>query len=65
MFIDGDCHFKILSKIDNIYKPEYEKGLKYDDKYLNINWEIEGSSVILSEKDKKNENFDIKAVYFK
>ncbi len=41
-------------KIDNIYAPEYEKGIAFDDKTLGIDWKIKPEDIILSEKDKKN-----------
>ncbi|MDF9844040.1 MULTISPECIES: dTDP-4-dehydrorhamnose 3,5-epimerase [unclassified Paenibacillus] len=46
-----DSTFYYLS--DNKYYPEYDSGIRWDDKDLNINWEMDGSiEVILSEKDK-------------
>jgi dTDP-4-dehydrorhamnose 3,5-epimerase len=54
----------VLYKIDNIYKPEYERGLKYNDAFFNINWEIPQNLIVLSEKDKKNEDFNLNETYF-
>lgn len=56
----GFAHgFSVLSetavfayKVDNTYAPEYDAGIKYDDKYLNINWGLTENEVQLSEKDK-------------
>ena len=39
-------------KVDNTYAPEYDAGIKYDDKDLNINWGLAEEEVQLSEKDK-------------
>ena len=39
-------------KVDNTYAPEYDAGIKYDDKDLNINWGLAEEVVQLSEKDK-------------
>lgn len=39
-------------KVDNRYAPDYDLGIKWDDKQLNINWKIRSEEVILSEKDK-------------
>ncbi len=41
-------------KIDNIYAPEYERGIAFNDKGLGIDWKIKPEDIILSEKDKKN-----------
>jgi len=39
-------------KVDNTYAPEFDAGIKYDDKELNINWGITEEEIQLSEKDK-------------
>ena len=39
-------------KVDNTYAPEYDAGIRYDDKELNINWGITEEEIQLSEKDK-------------
>jgi len=69
---EGFAHgFSVLSetavvsyKINNIYSPEYERAIKYDDKILNIDWKIESEKFIVSEKDKKNDYFDRSKIYF-
>jgi dTDP-4-dehydrorhamnose 3,5-epimerase len=40
-------------KVDNTYAPEYDAGIKYDDKELNIDWGLTEGEVQLSAKDKK------------
>ncbi|MBT0883486.1 dTDP-4-dehydrorhamnose 3,5-epimerase [Campylobacter sp. 2018MI13] len=37
-------------KVDNYYSKEHERGIIYNDKYLNINWNCD--NMILSDKDK-------------
>ncbi len=44
-------------KVDNKYSPEHEAGIKHNDDYLNINWQIDTENIILSEKDKLNKVF--------
>ncbi len=44
-------------KCDNIYMPSADGGIKYNDKELNVNWEIPKEKQIVSEKDKLNPNF--------
>jgi dTDP-4-dehydrorhamnose 3,5-epimerase len=40
-------------KVDNIYSPENESGILYNDPYLSIDWRFTEASLKLSEKDKK------------
>ena len=61
----GFAHgFSVLSdsavfayKVDNTYAPEYDAGIKYDDKELNINWSLTEEEIQLSEKDKNLSSF--------
>ena len=56
----GFAHgFSVLSdtavfayKVDNIYAPESDSGIRHDDKDLNIDWGLNKERVQLSEKDK-------------
>ena len=56
----GFAHgFSVLSntvvfayKVDNIYAPESDSGIRYDDKDLNIDWGLPIEDAQLSEKDK-------------
>lgn len=43
---------EVFYKCDNFYAPEYEAGLIYNDATLQIDWQLEESELILSEKDK-------------
>ena len=40
-------------KVDNIYAPDHEAGVRWNDKDLNIKWGVDGGEVIVSEKDAK------------
>ena len=40
-------------KVTNFYDKASEIGVRWDDKDLNVNWGIDPSEVILSEKDKE------------
>ena len=59
----GFAHgFSVLSqevifqyKCDNLYAPQSEGALAWDDSDLNINWRIPTNQIILSEKDKHHE----------
>lgn len=39
-------------KVDNIYAPSHDSGILYNDPALNIDWQIDDSLLLLSEKDK-------------
>ena len=41
----------VLYKVDQVYHKDSERGIRYDDPVLNIDWQVEPSEVIVSEKD--------------
>ena len=41
----------VLYKVDSAYDKESERGIRYDDPTLNIDWKINSQEVIVSEKD--------------
>jgi len=45
-------------KCDNLYAPNHEGGILYNDPKLNIDWIIPEKDIIVSEKDKKNPLID-------
>jgi dTDP-4-dehydrorhamnose 3,5-epimerase len=61
----GFAHgFSVLSKTaiiqykcDNFYKPAYERGIMLNDPALGIDWKIDISKAIISERDLKNPHF--------
>lgn len=50
-------------KIDNVYTPEAERTICYNDNSLNIDWPIAEFELIMSEKDKNAPSFE-NAEYF-
>ena len=38
-------------KVDNTYAPEFDAGIRWNDKELNIQWDIDDSEVMISAKD--------------
>ena len=38
-------------KVDNMYAPEYDEGIRWDDPVLDIQWGISQSKVLVSERD--------------
>ena len=41
----------VLYKVDQLYHKESERGIRYDDSILAIDWQLEPNEVIVSEKD--------------
>jgi len=44
-------------KVDNNYAPKFEDGIIWNDKDLNIDWQIMNEAILLSEKDKTLQQF--------
>lgn len=46
-------------KCTNLYHPEYDSGIIWNDKEINIQWPLEGiDEILLSDKDKKQQTFE-------
>jgi dTDP-4-dehydrorhamnose 3,5-epimerase len=45
-------------KVDKYYEPGNELGIKFDDRYLNIDWILDNDEIILSAKDKTLKSFE-------
>ena len=45
-------------KVDQYYAPEHEDGLIYNDQEIGIDWQVEESDILLSKKDKENDNLE-------
>ena len=61
-FLTLEDNTEIFYKCDNFYNPKSEAGIIWNDKDLNIDWNLEKynikeSELIISEKDKKNTSF--------
>ncbi|WP_348799463.1 dTDP-4-dehydrorhamnose 3,5-epimerase [Flavobacterium adhaerens] len=41
----------VLYKVDQSYHKESERGIRYDDPTLNIDWQVDAAEAIVSEKD--------------
>ena len=39
-------------KVDNYYAPEHDRGIAFDDKKLNIDWQLSAEELQLSDKDR-------------
>lgn len=47
----------VFYKCDEFYSPQDERGVIYNDPYLNIDWKVPASKTILSAKDTKHPQF--------
>lgn len=61
-FLTLEDNTEIFYKCDNFYNPQSEAGIIWNDRDLNIEWnlkkyKINESKLIISEKDKKNMSF--------
>ena len=44
-------------KVDNYYNPDFEGGIKFDDKNVDIDWGVKKNNLIISERDTNFKNF--------
>jgi len=56
-FITLKENTEALYLVSEFYAPDYERGLRWNDPYLNIKWPID--PVVISDKDKNHPDFDI------
>jgi dTDP-4-dehydrorhamnose 3,5-epimerase len=47
----------VMYKVDNLYDKESERGVRYDDSTLAIDWTLKSSDIIISDKDMILPNF--------
>lgn len=48
----------VMYKVDQLYNKESERGIRYDDPTLAIDWQLDANEVIVSEKDLVLPTFD-------
>lgn len=54
----------VLYKCDDFYSPKDERGIMYNDPFLNIDWKVPSDKVILSAKDLKHPEFTLAETNF-
>jgi dTDP-4-dehydrorhamnose 3,5-epimerase len=50
--LEPDC--EVLYKVTNLYSPAHDRGLAFDDPALGIDWGIDLTKAVLSDKDRKH-----------
>lgn len=53
-FVTLEPDTEVLYKVTNVYSPANDLGLAFDDPALGIDWRIDPSRAVLSEKDRKH-----------
>ncbi len=51
-FLALEDQTEFLYKCDNYYTPEAERGIRYDDPEINIQWMLDEGELLISEKDR-------------
>lgn len=47
----------VFYKCDNFYNPGYERGIRFDDEFLGIDWKVPSGEAVISEKDNRLPSF--------
>tara|TARA_B100001057_G_scaffold480635_1_gene553685 strand:- start:1386 stop:1937 length:552 start_codon:yes stop_codon:yes gene_type:complete len=63
-FLSLENHTIFSYKVDNYYSADHDRGIIYNDKYLDINWSLSKTSLNLSSKDLDFPEFDFNKEYF-
>lgn len=56
---------EVLYKTSDYYSLKNDKGIKWNDPFININWGIEEKDIVISDKDSNLPLFDKNTQYFK
>lgn len=63
-FVTLEQSTEVLYKVSNVYAPDYDKGLLWNDPALNIEWPVSENEVLLSPKDRVHPRLADLPTYF-
>lgn len=63
-FIVLSEYAKLMYQVDEVYSPEHDSGVAYNDPSLNISWVLSEDEIILSKKDQELKNVSETAFNF-
>jgi dTDP-4-dehydrorhamnose 3,5-epimerase len=43
---------EVIYKVTNVYSPKHERGIRWDDPALGINWGVDSAAAVLSDRDR-------------
>lgn len=51
-FLTLEDNTEVVYKVTDYYSPECDRSIRFDDKQLNIDWQMDGAELVLSDKDR-------------
>ena len=51
-FVTLESDTQVLYKVSEVYSPEHDAGIRFDDPEIGVDWQLNGMTPILSDKDK-------------
>ena len=63
-FVVLSDYAKLMYQVDELYSPEHDTGIAYDDPSLNISWVLPKEEIILSNKDQQLKNLSETPINF-
>lgn len=52
-FVTLEENTEVIYKVTDYYSPQHDRGIRFDDPSIGIDWPLEASTLQLSDKDRK------------